>query len=152
MEQPLYTGPMTPFITRGPGHWSKTTTVWSLDHRGGSGSPWPLHRSGVRRCPDEPPECGDSSWRSFVFLGWWKLWGFRWKLQDLTLCKILSMTYIPYISRLPLKTIHASLFYWKALTKRKSIKREMLIIGPYFFTHETFQTMATTWRIIRVRW
>lgn len=23
----------------------------------------------------------------------------------------------------------------------------MLIIGPYFFTHETFQTMATTWSI-----
>ena len=151
MWKAIYTGPMTPFITS-RGIDPKQQPLDDLITAGGSGSPWPLHRSGVRRCPDEPPECGDFSWRSFVSLGWWKLWGFRWKLQDLTLCKILSMTYIPYISRLPLKTIHASLFYWKALTKRKSIKREMLIIGPYFFTHETFQTIATTWRIIRVRW
>lgn len=151
MERPLYTGPMTPFITS-RGIDPKQQPLDDLITWVVLGAPGPCIVLEFVAALTKPPECGDFSWRSFVFLGWWKLWGFRWKLQDLTLCKILSMSYIPYISRLPLKTIHASLFYWKALTKRKSIKREMLIIGPYFFTHETFQTMATTWRIIPVRW
>ena len=81
-------------------------------------------------------ECGDSSWRSFVFLGWWKLWGFRWKLQDLTVCKILLMTYIyrylPYISRLPLKSL------WQKEKRHRSVflhPRDLPNDGYYLKDH-----------------